>query len=164
MGLESTWDKSVYNRERESFIAFNRYYSSVWTLCRFTSLMVFWFRARMISADAPRTNARFIFNKKDSFKLALHVLNSINRIHLWFCLNCVSYFIDHGICKGLLVSCGSLAVVHLHRHYSDPRLLLFGVVLTFSFAHLCLLVPDLWTDDKLDIWTTSKLFSKSPKE
>lgn len=32
----------------------------------FTSLTVFWLRARIISADAPRTNARFILNREKS--------------------------------------------------------------------------------------------------
>ena len=31
------------------------------SVCRFTSLTVFWLRAKMMSADAPRTSARFIF-------------------------------------------------------------------------------------------------------
>lgn len=36
----------------------------MWTI---TSLMEFWLRARMISADAPRTSARFIFNREHVF-------------------------------------------------------------------------------------------------
>ncbi len=47
-----------------------------WSLCRFTSLTVFWLRARMISADAPRTKARFIFNRVD---VKFHT--SMNQIH-----------------------------------------------------------------------------------
>lgn len=41
-------------------------------LRRITSLMVFWLRARMISADAPRTKARFIFNKTNETRILFH--------------------------------------------------------------------------------------------
>lgn len=57
-----------------------------------------------------------------------------------------THFIDHGVSEGLLVPSGGFAVVHLHGHQADPRLLLFGgvvVLLPFSSTHLRLLVSDL---------------------
>lgn len=84
MGLDSTWDRSIYNREmqlpRITTLILNHLRKQRLTLSRFTSLTVFWFRARMMSADAPRTNARFIFNQRNTEIFYLHgnVPNSMN--------------------------------------------------------------------------------------
>lgn len=108
-----------------------------------TSLRVFWLRARMISADAPRTSARFIFNR--GWFLKWNELNWIEwfcRLYMplctafWFILNWLSYFIDHCISEGLLVSCGGFAVIHFHRNYPNPWLLIFPTVLSFSSVRL----------------------------
>lgn len=42
-------------------------------LLRITSLMVFWLRARMINADAPRTKALFILNTTKKNSLSFYI-------------------------------------------------------------------------------------------
>lgn len=135
-------------------------------LRRITSLMVFWLRARMISADAPRTKARFIFNKTNETRIlvSFYIHTVRNWIPACFCSNSLSYFIDHSVCERLLVSGGSFVVVHVHGHDPDPRLLVFGHVFTFSSAHPSVLVLDLQPHDRLDTWakvSLCTLFSKS---
>lgn len=73
---------------------------------------------------------------------------------------CQTYFIDHCISEGLLVSSGGFAVVHLHRHDSDPQLLLFAVVLHFPSAHLQLVIPNLTTQNRLNVYISGTLMTQ----
>lgn len=104
--------------------------------------MVFWLRARMISADAPRTSARFIFNRGDVFAdcTCTYTLPNMNS---WFKLNWLSYFIDHCISEGLLFSSGGFAVIHIHRNYPNPWLLILPTILSFSSARLYFFILNL---------------------
>lgn len=142
--MNVTWTKSLSNFQRRLQVQDR---GPRWRLCllRFTSLTVFWLRARIISADAPRTSARFIFNREDAC-LVCRVSPYMNKICCRFRVNWTSHFIDHCISKGLLVSSGGFAVVHLHRHHPDPWLLLFGVVLAFFSTPLHLLILNLRTE------------------
>lgn len=62
----------------------------------------------------------------------------------------MTHFIDHRVGEGLLVPGGGFVVLHLQRHQPDPQLLLLGVVLSLSCAHLRLLIHlDRRTKNKL---------------
>lgn len=85
----------------------------------------------MISADAPRTSARFIFNREDDFAdCTCHFAQHSDSYSIG------SYFIDHCISEGLLVSCGGFAVIHIHGNYPNPWLVIFPTVLSFSSVRL----------------------------
>lgn len=106
MGFESTWDRSIYTRKSQAFRLQIHHSVSLnfgskrkgpgWilSLCRFTSLTVFWLRARMMSADAPRTNARFIFTREfaclvscpslyQNEQIYLHIYNKFSFLLYW---------------------------------------------------------------------------------
>lgn len=100
---------------------------------RLTSLTVFWFRTRMISAEAPRTKARFIWGGGTGWTLSTK----------WSQLTSSSYFTDDGVSEGLLLQGGHFAVVHLHENHSNPDLLLLQLIFIAPFVQLRLLISHL---------------------
>lgn len=103
-----------------------------------------------MSADAPRTKARFICNITEKNSLSFYFHTTRHMIPASLCSNSLPYFIDHRVCERLLVSSGSFAVVHVHRHHPDPRLPLFARDVTFSSARPSVLVLDLQPRNTLD--------------
>lgn len=86
-----------------------------------TSRTVFWFKARMIRADAPKTRARFIYGGKicqfDQHYLVISCLSH----------HC-EYLIDHRGSKRLLVAVtGNCAFLHLDRYHSNPGVRILSI-------------------------------------
>lgn len=86
-----------------------------------TSRTVFWFKARMIKADAPKTRARFIYGGKIC-QFDQHYLVILCLSHHF------EYLIDHRGSKRLLVAVtGNCAFLHLDRYHSNPGVQILSI-------------------------------------